>query len=250
MDSIKKILEQTLSKARVSYESFNELAAIKQYLLGSIELIEEIQSNVAISINEKRNDVVSFVSMQDGYIIKDKPIMSVKESPSETHQVDVVDDVKLPCKITVPVAEKLSDIPKCLRWYRGDQKTPRGLYICIDENLIVQVPFPDICDIQNKTKIANCKYKTQEACAKYNKKQECLFVHIGQKYNKLSIYTRCPDRPNIGKHSSLAEDITFLNVDNLRPMLLYSLSDILIAIIWARAKNNRIVLTDLSVRRS
>lgn len=144
----------------------------------------------------------------------------------------------------VPIINKLSELPSSLYWYKGGSSNPPGLYMCITRGFYTQVPFPNVIDATqnfNRTGSIKCKYNTIEDClsfrrslaSKYNSDvRECNFAHAGDQYIKLGTTFRCPHKPRFGNHNHLTEDINNVSDSDIKTMLMYSLSDILLSSIW------------------
>lgn len=160
------------------------------------------------------------------------------------------------CKI--PIINKLNEMPSALYWYEGDQQNPKGIYACISRKFYVQVPFPNVIDGTkdfNRTCSVKCKYNTVEECLKvrddlanrYNSDvRECNFAHLGDKYIKIGTAFRCPNIPRFGNHRFLKDDLKNLPDCDIKMLLMYSLSDILLCSLWFQnQKDTSMVLTNI-----
>lgn len=165
-------------------------------------------------------------------------------------------DIGFNCKI--PIINKLNEMPSALYWYKGDQTNPEGIYTCLSRKFYIQVPFPNVIDGTkdfNRTCSIKCKYNTEQECLKIRKDladrfnselRDCKFAHIGDKYTKVGTLFRCPNIPRFGSHVFLDDDLENLPDYDMKMMLMYSLSDILLGALWfQKQKNNSMVLTNI-----
>jgi hypothetical protein len=144
----------------------------------------------------------------------------------------------------VPIINKINEMPSALYWYNGDATNPKGIYICLTRGFYVQVPLPNVIDTTqdfNRTGSVKCKYNSTSECLKvrqdlsqrYNSHiRECNFAHKGDKYIKIGTTFRCPHNPRFGNHNYLKEDISNAPDTDIKTILMYSLSDILLSSIW------------------
>ena len=161
-------------------------------------------------------------------------------------------DIGFNCKI--PIINKLNEMPSALYWYEGDQKNPKGVYTCISRKFYVQVPLPNVIDGTkdfNRTCSIKCKYNTVEECfsirdelaKRYDSEiRECKFAHHGDKYTKIGTSFRCPNIPRFGNHLTLSNDLDNLPDYDIKMMLMYSLSDILLANLWFQKQKDADIL--------
>jgi len=165
-------------------------------------------------------------------------------------------DIGFDCKI--PIINKLNEMPSALYWYDGDQKNPQGIYTCVSRKFYVQVPFPNVVDGTkdfNRTRSIKCKYNTTDEClelrrdlaTRYNYKiRDCNFAHSGDKYTKIGTSFRCPNIPRFGNHMFLKQDLENLPDCDIKMLLMYSLSDVLLSSLWfQKQKDASIVFTNI-----
>ena len=154
-------------------------------------------------------------------------------------------------------------MPNTFYWYNGDKKNPPGVYACLSPGFCVRVPFPDIIDATNsynRTGSIRCKHDTQHECLKirrdlasrYNSDvRECTFAHKNDKYIKIGTLFRCPNMPHFGTHRTLSKDLDSILDEDIKTMLMYSLSDMLLSSLWYQkkhpSKKTSLVLTDIDV---
>jgi hypothetical protein len=147
-------------------------------------------------------------------------------------------------KFQVPIINKLNEMPSVFYWYNGDDTNPAGIYTCISRGFYVRVPFPNVVDsTKNCNKIGSirCKNETYEECYNIRKElsirygsdiRECTFAHTGDKYIKIGTTFRCPHMPRFGNHGYLENDIKTVTDSDIKTILMYSLSDILLTSLW------------------
>lgn len=162
--------------------------------------------------------------------------------------------------INIPIIKSIKDIPPMFYWYDGDTRYKKGIYTCISPGFYVRVPFPNtISSVNNGFKINSmpCKYNTKELCTEMKKKnsklynsevRECSFLHIGEKFVKVGMSYRC-NIESFGNHSSLDHDLHFVTMNDIKRLLMYSLSDTLISNIWYqnKFKNGDLILSNIDV---
>lgn len=193
---------------------------------------------------------------------------ATKESLNEYKELRAIEGVNIG-KCTLPVIRSLDEIKPALFWYNGDNKHIEGIYTSIAPNLIIQVPFPNVKDVtratitQNATNIKKgsikCRYETAEKCEKIRKSvcqqrnveyRDCDYAHIGDKYVKIGSGFRCPVVPSFGAHSSLTSDLKRVTDRDVKVVLMYALSDVLLSSIWWQNigdSGQKIVLNDIDV---
>lgn len=160
----------------------------------------------------------------------------------------------------IPITTKLNEIPAALHWYKGDQSNPPGVYICLSRGCYIQVPFPNVVDGTkdfNRTCSIKCKYSSAEECLKirrdlsmrYNSElRACTFAHKGDSYVKIGTSFRCPNIPRFGNYAFLHSDMNELPDCDIKMMLMYALSDVLLGSLWFQnQKNTSMVMTNIDV---
>ena len=186
-----------------------------------------------------------------------------KEVTSEfkTITLDDVEGVALKNNpIKLPVVENLSDIPAAFYWYKGDKFYKKGIYVSLCKNFYVKVPFPNLLNPSKEfnLKTIKCKYETLQECQANKKKlsmiyggevKECFYVHKKEKFNKVGSQYRCYIE-TFGNHEILDHDLKRVSHFDIKHLLMYSLSDNLLAMIWYQnifKDVNRLVFTNLDV---
>lgn len=150
----------------------------------------------------------------------------------------------------IPIISKITEIPPSLYWYNGDSYNPAGIYTCLSRDFYVQVPFPNVVDATqdfNRTGSIKCKYNSLNDCkkaredlaSKYKSEmRECKFAHKGDNYIKIGTTFRCQNKPRFGNHYHLKDDINEINNTDIKSILMYALSDVLLSSIWFQKQNN------------
>ena len=155
-----------------------------------------------------------------------------------------INNVDIGFKFKVPIITKLSEMPSAFYWYGGDNTNPSGIYTCITRGFYVRVPFPNVVDSTknfNKMGSIKCKNATFEECYAIRKElamrhksdiRNCTFAHKGDKYVKIGSAFRCPNMPRFGCHNYLSSDLKSVPDSDIKTILMYSLSDILLTSLW------------------
>ena len=150
----------------------------------------------------------------------------------------------------VPIINNLPDIPSSLYWYAGDSVNPSGIYTCLTNGFYIQVPFPNIVDSSqdsNKSRSVKCKNNTKFECLEERNNlanqyksaiRECNFAHVGDNYTKIGTMFRCPNKPRFGNHNYLKDDMNVIKDTDIKTILMYALSDILISSMWFQNKDD------------
>ncbi len=145
-----------------------------------------------------------------------------------------------------PIVEKLKDIPTAISWFNGDQHNGAGLYICIVPNFYVKVPFPNTTDgtkDYSRIKSIKCKNTIESNCLRYRREiaskhnttiRECTYAHDGDVYTKIGTNHRCQILTRFGAHETLLSDMETVCEKDIQTMLMYALSDLLLAYIWGK----------------
>jgi hypothetical protein len=205
-------------------------------------------------IEDKRDEVIA--SSEEIEKKLSKPIDKIP-----LKKINILDKIKLPKEISIRMVSRLDNLPPAFGWYSGDKTHREGIYIRFPENMFVRIPFPNVIDgTQNYTrnKTIKCKYETKDQCDenckfladRYNTKiRECLFAHKGDVYSKVGTNFRCPSNPRFGNHAHLKTDIEEMKADDIKPVLMYALSDILNCFLWSdfHHSDDRIVFSDVEV---
>ena len=213
-------------------------------------------------IEETREKIVSDVNnvVQQNYIIQD-----YTQTPIIYKTLSNIYGKNLGFNWKVPIINKLSDMPSALYWYAGDLTNPAGIYICVTKGFYIQVPFPNVIDSTqnfNRTGSVKCKYNNIKECcdartnlaSKYNSTvRDCNFAHKGDKYIKLGTSFRSPHKPRFGNHNFLNDDMDSIPDDDIKTILMYALSDVLLSSMWFQKQkddddhNSNIIFTNIDI---
>jgi hypothetical protein len=164
----------------------------------------------------------------------------------------------------VPIINKLNEMPTSLYWYKGDVNNPEGIYTCLTKGFYIQVPFPNVIDSTqnfNRTGSVKCKYNNINEClesrsnlaSRYNSPiRECTFAHKGDRYVKLGTTFRSPNKPRFGNHHFLKNDMDNIPDDDIKTILMYALSDMLLSSMWFQRQktedsNKSIIMTNIDI---
>lgn len=145
--------------------------------------------------------------------------------------------------IKIRNVDSLSEISPMLCYYKGDSKNLPGIYCCIIDSVYVKIPHPEMIDINkdyNKVRTIKCKHVTLENCNEYKNKMSkynsynkiCNFAHVGDKIVKICNHSRCEKIPNYGNPSTFTYDVDKVNINDIKNILLYGLSDLLCSYLW------------------
>ncbi len=224
--------------------------------------------NFGIENNEKLSCTNFYKNSIKSQILKHKysDILKNKTSKNEpnvsnknTIILDNIDGVDLQNNyLELPVVKELENIPPAFYWYSGDKLHKSGIYTSLCKNFYVKVPFPNLLNPAKdfNSKSIKCKHETLNDCHSNKKKlasiyggdvKECFYVHKKEKFNKVGSQYRC-NVESFGNHKILDYDLKKVSNFDIKHLLLYSLSDDILAILWYqnRLKNNqKIVFTNL-----
>jgi hypothetical protein len=214
--------------------------------------------------NMSWGDISDIEDRRENIIASVEAIEKTLSEPPEKvprKKIDTLDNIRLPKEISLKMVSHLDDLPSALGWYAGDKTHREGIYIRFPENMFVRIPFPNLIDgTQNYTrnKTIKCKFENKDQCfenreflaEKYSANvRECLFAHKGDVYTKVGTNFRCPSNPRFGSHAHLKNDIESLKADDIKPVLMYALSDVLNCFLWSdfHHADDRIVFSEVEV---
>lgn len=183
-----------------------------------------------------------------------------KTAVSDTRTITEIYDVKIP-SITLNTVNYLNRIPPMFHWYNGSKAIGEGIYVNIAPNLYVMVPLPDTIDGTrefNRNNTVRCRNADKKDCDRYRayvaKKygsqiRSCNYSHIGDRLIKIGNSNRCRELTGFGNHSTLISDIARVSENDIKNILMYALSDILLAHMWAKANNflKPVVYTNIDI---
>ena len=185
-------------------------------------------------------------------LIDTKPVLE-KRTISNLESIDIT-----PNNLNITVVKDLKDIPPMFYWYDGDSTYKKGVYACMAPGFYSRVPFPNTISALSKDYKINsipCKYETKESCTIYKKKiseiwksdiRECTYVHRKEKFNKIGSFYRC-NVERFGDYENLNTDMNLVNVCDIKRILMYSLSDSLLSVLWYqnKFKDGRLILNNI-----
>jgi hypothetical protein len=218
---------------------------------------DDVGSMHMFTAHQEKYKGMSWADMSEKEDKTENTIKKVKEIAQKTYKkidyehnlityktIDSINNVGIGFPYKIPIINKLSDIPSAFYWFNGDDKHDEGIYTSMSNGFYIKVPFPNIIDTTtsyNRTCSIKCKYNTYKDCLKTRKElsskyktdiRECNFAHKNDKYIKMGTAFRCPSMPHFGSHASLPRDLDTIPISDVKTMLMYSLSDMLISSVW------------------
>jgi hypothetical protein len=151
----------------------------------------------------------------------------------------------------IPIINKLNEMPSTFYWYNGDKTNPPGIYSCLSRGFYIRVPLPNVIDsTQNYTRTGTvrCKHNNPKDCydvrlelsKRHNSNiRECNFAHEGDTYTKLGTSFRCPGLPRFGNHTYMKEDLSVVSKSDIKIMLMYASSDMLLTSLWFQKNKHK-----------
>jgi hypothetical protein len=194
-------------------------------------------------------------------VIEDAPSMDTKcifdlRKTKKITRIDEADFEDTP--LNLPLINDLKQIPPALHWYNGDRYRPKGVYICLCKGFIMRIPFPSTVDGKDtKEKSLRCKYgsvldckqkKDHAADVYQTDPRPCTYVHKKERFVKIGSIYRC-ENVTFGDTATLSFDMQSVDAFSIKHMLMYSLSDDLLAAIWYQNyfKDGDLILTHLDI---
>lgn len=241
----KKLYHYLELMKQLEYIYFSNLSINKEQFLLSFE--EEANlGNDNIIWQKFKNNMVSRINVHKLKELNKKKT-NLKVQSIELSKFDSCEFA--PYKLSIPIIKNLKNIQPMFHWYNGDKHNKCGIYVCLSEGFYVRVPFPSVIskDDENfKVNTVPCKYETKELCYSYKKKSSefhnteirpCLFVHKKEKFAKIGSVYRCAIE-GFGNHNTLVSDMQKINIDDIKRILMYSLSDSLLSTFWYQNKDS------------
>lgn len=165
-----------------------------------------------------------------------------KKMPSPQHNttVPLVNNIyikEIDYHMKLPQVTSLKQIPPMFYYMKN------AIYCQIYTNVYLQVPFSELADSlsSNKERSVRCKYKTRAMCseqrgrmAKYHATttRTCNFAHTGEEIVRIGYPSRCATIPSFGNPQTLTKDMSRIDADDIKNILLYGLSDCFTAAVW------------------
>jgi hypothetical protein len=218
------------------------LDGVNGKLLSTISMLkssikkEDVNDKLIRSLVDTRTILMLFDDFINNLMSDNRIVFNVREEEREQEfkEIDDIDGVSLQDKkITLPIARELKDITPALYWFEGDKYHKSGVYISLCKGFYAKIPFPDVIGTNGKHPKNNtirCKFPNKEICSK-NGAYNCLYVHKGEKFNKLCNGYRCKNE-TFGCHKTIKEDIEKATHFDIKHILMYSLSDDLLSVLW------------------
>jgi hypothetical protein len=264
-------LENNLSKSINTFKEINKNPKIadlnvlsnliqsnSQKLNSYLELLKELKNtHVSETINEQDN----YKEMFKNNIKADINNHKQKNKKVETKTLTSIENVDIaPSAINIQIIKNIKDIPPMFYWYEGDKIYKKGIYVCMSAGFYIRVPFPNIISINNQNFKMNslpCKYVTKTTCAEIKKKsaqlynsdvRDCSFLHANEKFIKIGTAHRC-NIESFGNHESLNDDMNFITINDIKRIMMHSLSDSLLSVLWYqnKFKNGDLILTNIEL---
>lgn len=146
----------------------------------------------------------------------------------------------------MPVVDKFSEIPPMFYYYNNikDKINEPGVYCALLPGVIIKVPFPVIVDSTReygRGRSIKCKYAKRATCDENRESmakryssdvRKCNFAHEGENIVKIGYPSRCSTMPRFGNASTLTSDLNVVQVGDIKNILLYGLSDVMVSAIW------------------
>lgn len=161
---------------------------------------------------------------------------------------------------SIPIINKITEIPSAVYWFNGDKEYPPGIYTSPSTGVYIKIPFPNVIDSTKnnyRTGSIKCINDTIEKCNKYRKKTSsgykpfrnpCNYAHKGDTFVKIGNIFRCCDLPRFGNYLHLSNDLSSIQENNIRTMLMYSLSDLLLGSLWfQKNKRSNMIIDDIDI---
>jgi hypothetical protein len=201
------------------------------------------------TIQDSKKSLFKFIEKSDtglmvikDYADDDEILEEEKKTTSKTLILNSLYDVSIPTTKFTSI-ESIDKIPQCFYFLKGDSNRKAGVYMCISPNTYIRVPFPDTkycTDPNTKTNCIRCKHITKENCNEIRKNyikrggvvNACTFVHKNEKYSKIVNNYRCQDNPSFGNFKTLAEDMKNIRLKDIKTIMMYAMSDLLLVYMW------------------
>lgn len=188
-----------------------------------------------------------------------KNTKQVKATPILYKKLKNIYGVKTGFLYNIPVINKINEIPSAMYWFNGDKDYTPGIYTSPSNGVYIKVPFPNVIDSTKnhfRTGSIKCRNGTIDECNKFRDEfskykssvNSCNFAHVGDAYVKIGNVFRCNEIPRFGNYAYLSDDLSTIQETNIRTMLMYSLSDLLLGSLWfQKNKKNNIIIEDVDI---
>ena len=172
-----------------------------------------------------------------------------------------IDSINIsPNVLKLPVIDDIQNIPPVMYWYKGDSQNKPGIYTCICPGFYANIPFPNLVSVNEQNYKVNsiaCRYITKQNCIEHKRKnsaiynsevRQCTYVHKKEKFVKIGSNYRC-NIESFGNHERLLQDLDIVDNNDIKHILMYSLSDTLLSMIWYqnKFKSGNLILQNLDM---
>jgi hypothetical protein len=184
-----------------------------------------------------------------------------KDYGIDKKMIQILDTVNLgQNSLNLPIIKDLKNMIPMLHWYEGDNFHKSGIYVCMAPGFVARVPFPSVVSSNNinyKAYSIPCKHETRDLCNRHKKKisdiysspvRECMYVHKKEKFEKIGSIYRC-NIESFGNHQSLDYDMNYIGITDIKRILMNSLSDTLLSVLWYqnKFKDGNLLLNNLEI---
>jgi hypothetical protein len=218
-----------ISKFNSAHKVFEEKISSKLDILRNIAYICTTLPKCEDLFIEKKLDERDEKRLIQEYV---SPPPEKEDLRTQYIEIKNIEDIKTPPTI-FPLVDQLAQMPQCIVWGKKDHSP----FVSFGK-LIVKIPLPDISTPdQGREFSVKCKYKTRKLCQQIKKKWHssapCKYAHMGEKYSKIRYPSITPSNLSFGSHESLQRDIEEFTIEDIKILMFYTLSDLLLIKMWA-----------------
>jgi hypothetical protein len=172
--------------------------------------------------------------------------------------INIYKNINLGSEMELPVVNDFADMEPCIYYKKGEDA---GVYVCIDENFYVEVPFSDVNSSNVPVRIDRCEHNNLEDCRKKTEvkknsfmdrlansgvRKECTKVHSGENYTRVGHVDRCPRIARLGAHSTLKKDINEAGAEDIKFLLMHALNDLFLASLWHQKRRDKLLFKNIN----
>lgn len=164
-------------------------------------------------------------------------------------------------KTNIPIVTNIKEIKPAFYYLNSNDKNYKsGLYININNDIYVKIPFPVVIDPKKDNERKNtikCKYFLKKECELHRNRlsklfnselRTCNFAHSGDSIIKIGHISRCPTLPHFGNPETFRDDINKLNINDIKTLLLYGINDVILSTLWfEKNKEKNKIYDDLEI---
>lgn len=209
LEQIRTLLE--LYEEKKYTDVVSQSIALLEDLENKITFIRNLQNKAKTSLNQHKTFVTNG---PDGTLILPEVKTETLVKPTNV-------------SVTVNAVTDLESIPTMFHTYGRD------IYCKLTKNVTIKVNMPHTISmheaVKNKTIVcrnSRCTY------------QNCRFLHPGQSIVKVSTSSKSSNVEDLGKISSIKTDITKLDLLDIKMLLTYGISDLMLVVMWLQNKQN------------